>query len=153
MSSWRVTAPSFSLQYSNIHDYFGTQKSPQCWDSTLRHTPKGTTSSFLAGGSANLNSMFLVLVKITPGRSKCPQHSQNWKLLGQSALHVGWRAAHTWYSFCGTVVKRRRRGFRLAMVKTPGLSMQAIHPVGSKNISSSKSSEITWSYSRAQSDC
>lgn len=152
-SRW-VMAPRFSLGCSYIHDYFGTQGHHGAERAALSHAPKGTTSFSLAGGSASLNSMFLLLAKIAQGCSKCPWHSQSWKLPGQSSLHLCQRAAHTWFLLCGTVVKRRRRGFRLAMVKTPALSMQTIHPVASKNVvSSGNSFELTRSYSRAQSDC
>jgi len=77
--------------------------------------------------------MFLVLVKIAPGCFKCPRHSQSRKLPGQSDFPLGQRAAQTQFLCCGTVVKRRTRGFRLVKVKTPQLSMKAIHAVASKN--------------------
>lgn len=55
---------------------------------------------------------------------------------------------------CGTVIKRKKGGFRLAKVKTPGHSIQAVHSVASKNaVSSGHSFENTTSRSKAQSDC
>lgn len=130
-SRW-VTAPCFSPGCSYIHDYFGAQGHHGAEMAALSHAP--TTSSSLAGGSASLNSVFLELVKIAPGCSKCPWGSQSWKLPGQSNLHWGQRGDDNWILLCGTVVKRRRRESTLAMVKTPGLSMQAIHPVASEKV-------------------
>lgn len=145
--------PCLCLGCSCIHGYFGTQGHRSAEIGTLSHIPKGVASSSLAGASASLNSVFLVLVKIALGCTKCPWHSQNWKLLGWSELHLWQRAAHTQFALCSTVARRKRR-FRLAVVKTPGLFMQTIHSVASKNtVSSGNSFEIRRSYSRAQSDC
>lgn len=69
--------PCLCLGCSCVHGYFGTQGHRGAEIGTLSHIPKGVASSSLAGASASLNSVFLVLVKIAPGCTKCPWHSQN----------------------------------------------------------------------------
>lgn len=99
-SQW-VTAPCLCLGCSYIHGYFGIQGHHSAELGTLSHIPRTAASSPLPGARASLNSVFLGLVKIAPGCTKCPWHSQNWKLLGWSELHLCQRAIHTQIALCG----------------------------------------------------